>query len=66
MAMDDTITDCAAVGEVVVFLNYVNDLPDPRQQGKVAVKSNEIIAIPKLLDMLAIEAAIVIAQPLGG
>jgi hypothetical protein len=34
-------------------------------QMKVAEKSNEIIAIPKLLDMLAIEGAIVTIDAMG-
>ena len=34
-------------------------------QVKVAEKSNEIIAIPKLLDMLAIEGAIVTIDAMG-
>jgi len=34
-------------------------------QTKVAEKSNEIIAIPKLLDMLAIEGAIVTIDAMG-
>ena len=32
---------------------------------KVAEKSNEIVAIPKLLDMLAIEGAIVTVDAMG-
>jgi len=35
-------------------------------QVKVAEKSNEIIAIPKLLDMLAIEGAIITIDAMGG
>ena len=34
-------------------------------QVKVAEKSNEIVAIPKLLDMLAIEGAIVTIDAIG-
>ena len=34
-------------------------------QVKVAEKSNEIVAIPKLLDMLAIEGAIVTIDAMG-
>src|ERR1700682_1864626 len=34
-------------------------------QVKVAEKSNEIVAIPKLLDMMAIEGAIVTLDPMG-
>ena len=33
--MDNALTECAAVDETVVFLNYFKDLHDPRQQGKV-------------------------------
>jgi predicted transposase YbfD/YdcC len=50
--MDDTITDCAAFGETVVFLNHFNDLPDPRQQGKVTYPLDEIL----LLCLLAVLA----------
>ena len=99
--------DGGALGEAVVFLKYFENLPDPRQLGKVvcplaevlllsllavlagaetfpemvsafaarqrlvlgqvkvADKSNEIVAIPKLLDMLAIEGAIVTIDAMG-
>jgi predicted transposase YbfD/YdcC len=50
--MDDTITDCAAYGEAIVFLNHFNDLPDPRQQGKVTYPLDEIL----LLCLLAVLA----------
>src|SRR3984957_16459226 len=124
--MDNTLTECAAVDETVVVLNYFKDLHDPRQQGKVCYpleeilllcllavvagaetiteiaifgakkldllrrfrsfrdgtsfaarqrlvlgqakvteKSNEIIAIPKLLDLLTIEGAIVTIDAMG-
>src|SRR5271168_204950 len=119
--MDDTATDSGALAEAVVFLSHFNDLPDPRQRGKVmypldeilllallavlagavsfveiarfggkagkgaihmvsafaasqrlvlgqvkvAEKSNEIVAIPKLLDMLAVEGAIITIDAMG-
>jgi predicted transposase YbfD/YdcC len=50
--MDDTIIDCAAYGEAIVFLNHFNDLPDPRQQGKVTYPLDEIL----LLCLLAVLA----------
>jgi predicted transposase YbfD/YdcC len=50
--MDDTITDCAAYGEAIVFLNHFNGLPDPRQQGKVTYPLDEIL----LLCLLAVLA----------
>jgi predicted transposase YbfD/YdcC len=50
--MDDTIIDCAAYGEAIVFLNHFNDLPDPRQQGKATYPLDEIL----LLCLLAVLA----------
>jgi predicted transposase YbfD/YdcC len=50
--MDDTITDCAAYGEAIVFLSHFKDLPDPRQQGKVTYPLDEIL----LLCLLAVLA----------
>src|SRR5580700_7580242 len=50
--MDNTLTECAAVEETVVFLNYFKDLHDPRQQGKVCYPLEEIL----LLCLLAVVA----------
>ena len=50
--MDGATTDCAAFGEAVVFLSYLNDLADPRQQGKVTYPLDEIL----LLCLLAVLA----------
>ena len=33
--MERAVSDLTAFGETVVFLDYFNDLPDPRQAGKV-------------------------------
>ena len=73
--MGEVAAGFAALSEAVVFLNHFKDLPDPRQpaarqrlvlgQVKVAEKSNEIIAIPALLDMLVIEGAIVSIDAMG-
>jgi hypothetical protein len=41
--MDDATTDCITFDETVVFLRYFNDLPDPRQQGKVTYPLDEIL-----------------------
>ncbi len=43
--MDDTITDCVACGEAIIFLNHFSDLPDPRQQGKVTYPLDEILLL---------------------
>src|SRR5208283_620950 len=50
--MDNTLTECAAVDETVVFLNYFKDLHDPRQQGKACYPLEEIL----LLCLLAVVA----------
>ena len=50
--MGNTLTECAAVDETVVFLNYFKDLLDPRQQGKVCHPLEEIL----LLCLLAVVA----------
>jgi DDE_Tnp_1-associated len=50
--MDNTLTECAAVDETVVFLTYFKDLHDPRQQGKVCYPLEEIL----LLCLLAVVA----------
>jgi hypothetical protein len=50
--MDDASTDCTAIDETVVFLSHFNDMPDPRQQGKVTYPLNEIL----LLCLLAVLA----------
>src|SRR5580692_8004067 len=52
--MDNTLTECAAVDETVVFLNYFKDLEDPRQQGKVDYPLEEIL----LLCLLAVVAGV--------
>jgi predicted transposase YbfD/YdcC len=50
--MDDASTDSTAFDETVVFLSHFNDLPDPRQQGKVTYPLDEIL----LLCLLAVLA----------
>ena len=44
--------DCGAFGESIVFLRFFNDLPDPRQRGKVKYPLDEIL----LLCLLAVVA----------
>src|SRR6202045_2962709 len=43
--MDDLATDCGAVFEAAVFLRYFNDLPDPRQRGKVMYPLDEVLLL---------------------
>jgi len=54
--MDDTTTDCAAFGETAVFLSHFNDLPDPRQQGKVTYPLDEILLLCLLAVLAGAEA----------
>ena len=51
-AMDEVSADRGALDEAVVFLNHFNDLPDPRQRGKVVYPLSEI----RLLALLAVLA----------
>jgi predicted transposase YbfD/YdcC len=62
--MDGVATDGGAAFEAAVFLSHFN-VSDPRQRGNVAEKATEIVAIPKLLDLMAIEEAIVTIDAMG-
>lgn len=50
--MDGRSEECGALSEALVFLDYFNDLPDPRQQGKVVYPLGEVL----LLCLLAVLA----------
>jgi predicted transposase YbfD/YdcC len=50
--MVSTVADGDALDEAIVFLSYVNDLPDPRQLGKVLYRLDEVL----LLSLLAVLA----------
>jgi predicted transposase YbfD/YdcC len=50
--MMDASVDFCGLGEATVFLDYFNDLPDPRQAGKVVYRLNEVL----LLSLLAVLA----------
>jgi len=50
--MDGSVGDCGALVESVVFLAHFNDLPDPRQRGKVKYPLPEVL----LLCLLAVLA----------
>jgi DDE_Tnp_1-associated len=52
MTMDGVDPDSAAFFEATVFLRYFNDLPDPRQRGKVLYRLDEVL----LLSLLAVLA----------
>ena len=50
--MGGVAADCEAFRETVVFLRHFEDLPDPRQRGKVMYPLNEVL----LLCLLAVLA----------
>ena len=50
--MDNTAADGETLLETVVFLNYFNDMSDPRQRGKIMYPLDEIL----LLTLLAVLA----------
>lgn len=43
--MEDAVSGCAGLGEAVVFLRYFEDLPDPRQRGKVIYPLREVLLV---------------------
>lgn len=55
-------TDTGALGETVVFLRYFNDLPDPRQRGKVTYPLNEVLLLCLLAVLAGAEAITDIAR----
>jgi predicted transposase YbfD/YdcC len=60
--MDDTATDSGALAEAVVFLNYFNDLPDPRQRGKVMYPLDEVLLLALLAVLAGAESFVDIAR----
>jgi predicted transposase YbfD/YdcC len=62
MAMDDVTKDNAALFEAVVFLNHFNDLPDPRQRGKVMYPLEEVLLLALLAVLAGAESFVEIAR----
>jgi len=60
--MDGTATDCGALSEAVVFLNYFNNLPDPRQRGKVMYPLDEILLLALLAVLAGADSFVEIAR----
>ena len=50
--MDNAVMTCDGYGEAIVFLRHFENLPDPRQKGKVVYPLEEIL----LLCLLAVLA----------
>lgn len=60
--MDDTTDDWGSLGETVVFLNYFNDLTDPRQHGKVKYPLGEVLLLTLLAVLAGAESFVDIAR----
>jgi predicted transposase YbfD/YdcC len=62
MVMDDAVQDSHALFEAVVFLNHFNDLPDPRQRGKVVYPLEEVLLLALLAVLAGAESFVEIAR----
>src|SRR5258708_15296950 len=60
--MDDTAADSGALPEAVVFLRHFNDLPDPRQRGKVTYPLDEILLLALLAVLAGADSFVEIAR----
>jgi predicted transposase YbfD/YdcC len=60
--MEDAARDKEALFEAVVFLNHFNDLPDPRQRGKVTYPLDEILLLALLAVLAGAESFVEIAR----
>jgi predicted transposase YbfD/YdcC len=60
--MDDAAQDNQALFEAVVFLNHFNDMPDPRQRGKVTYPLDEVLLLALLAVLAGAESFVEIAR----
>jgi predicted transposase YbfD/YdcC len=60
--MEATATDSGALSEAVVFLKHFNDLPDPRQHGKVMYPLDEILLLALLAVLAGADSFVEIAR----
>jgi predicted transposase YbfD/YdcC len=60
--MEDTATDSGALSEAVAFLNHFNDLPDPRQSGKVTYPLDEVLLLALLAVLAGADSFVEIAR----
>src|SRR3954466_7079309 len=58
----DATADRGAIAEAVVFLSYFDDLPDPRQRGKVVYPFDEILLLCLLAVLAGAETFVDIAR----
>jgi predicted transposase YbfD/YdcC len=60
--MDENGSDCGALAETMVFLQYFNEMPDERQPGKVMYPLDEILLLSLLAVLAGAEAFTDIAR----
>jgi predicted transposase YbfD/YdcC len=60
--MDEATADCGALAEAVVFLNHFNDMPDPRQRGKVMYPLAEVLLLALVAVLAGAESFVDIAR----
>src|SRR4051812_7423192 len=60
--MDATAADRGAFAEAGVFLSYFDDLPDPRQRGKVVYPLDEVLVLALLAVLAGAETFVDIAR----
>jgi predicted transposase YbfD/YdcC len=60
--MDSAASDCGAIYEAVVFLEYFKVLPDPRQRGKVVYPLDEVLLLCLLAVLAGAETFVDIAR----
>src|SRR5213078_2978031 len=58
----DATADRGAFAEAVVFLSYFDDLPDPRQRGKVVYPLDEVLVLALLAVLAGAETFVDIAR----
>src|ERR1044071_3424620 len=58
----DATADRAAFAEAVIFLSYFDDLPDPRQRGKVVYPLDEVLLLALLAVLAGAETFVDIAR----
>jgi predicted transposase YbfD/YdcC len=62
MGVDGFAVGCGAPDEAVVFLRYFEDLPDPRQRGKVLYPLDEVLLLSLLAVLAGAETFVDIAR----
>jgi predicted transposase YbfD/YdcC len=60
--MGNAATDSGALSEAVAFLNHFNDLPDPRQCGKVTYPLDEVLLLALLAVLAGADSFVEIAR----